>query len=206
MIVLVRSGPSKLIGHSAVAYKDSMLVFGGGESQNTPTNCLWRYSFTTHTWWQVAANPGSNAPNKIHHCCTGMGSSYESSTIVPSASSRLNDRVRPFKNKCFPTSLTFLEPEGAIELETFSPDKCYASDTLRKCSELHGRDTEEAEDCLTAENKATRKQWNAKEGDLLHGENEDIVKHLPDLLLVIGGRPFTCHSPVSVWHMTLTAS
>ncbi|XP_028993270.1 ras guanine nucleotide exchange factor F isoform X2 [Betta splendens] len=208
-----KSGPSKLIGHSAATYKDCMLVFGGGEIQNTPTNSLWRYSFTSHTWWQVAVHPGCNAPSKIHHSCTGLGSSYEANTIVPSVGSRLNDKHRPFKNRCFPASLTSLESEGAIEMETFRLDKCYAGDSFSRCSELESsnqdltgnKDPEKTGNCLTFE-KANRTLWSYKKDDLLQGEDEDIVKHLPDLLLVIGGRPLTCHSPISIWHMTLTAS
>lgn len=213
VIVLHRSGPSKLMGHSAVAYKDSMLVFGGGESQNSPKNCLWRYSFTTQTWGQVATHPGSNAPNKIHQCCTGLGPSYESNTSSYFSSSRQDDKLRPFKNKCFPAPLTFLGSEGAIELETFGPDKCYSSNALRKCSELDsskqgytGKYAQEIGNCLNFENKAIRNQRSCTEKVLLHEEDEDIAKHLPDLLLVLGGRPCTSHSPISIWHMTLTDS
>lgn len=209
MTVILRSAPSKLTGHSAVVYKDSMLVFGGGESQNSPKNCLWRYSFTTQTWGEVATHPGSVAPNKIHHCCTGLGPSYESNTSSPSSSSRLDNKPRPFNNKCFPTPLTFLGSEGAIELETFSPDKCYRS--LLKCSEpdsskqgLTGKNAQDTGNCLTFENKCLKKQWSFTQEDLPHDEDEDIAKHLPDLLLIVGGRPCTSHSPVSLWHMTMT--
>lgn len=209
MIVILRSGPSKLTGHSAVAYKDSMLVFGGGESQNSPKNCLWRYDFTSQTWGQVVTHPGSIAPNKIHHRCIGLGPSYEFNTSSPSSSSRLDDKLRPFNNKCFPAPLTFLGSEGAIELETFSPDKCFSA---LKCSELERLTQGSTEkyahgvgNCLTFENKAFRKQCCTTE-DLLQEEDDDIAKHLPDLLLVLGGRPCTSHNPISIWHMTLTDS
>ncbi|XP_041806805.1 actin-fragmin kinase [Chelmon rostratus] len=210
---LKKSGPSRLMGHSAVAYKDSMLLFGGGESQNSPKNCLWRYSFTTQTWSQVATLPGSNAPDKIHHCCAGLGPSYQSDTSSPCSSAGLqprllDGRVRPFKNKCFPAPLTFLGSEGAIELETFGPDRRYGGKrTLTQSSEregLMGRDTQRIENCLTFENKAFRRQ--CTDDDLLSGEDEDMTLHLPDLLLVLGGRPCTRHSPISMWQMTLTDS
>lgn len=204
------------MGHSAVAYKDSMLLFGGGESQNSPKNCLWRYSFTTQSWGQVATLPGSSPPDKIHHCCTGLGPSYKSNTSSLSSSSGLqtrilNDKLRPFKNKCFPAPLTFLGSEGAIELETFSLDKCYSSKALTKSSELDsskedlmGNDSQWNGNCLAFENKAFSKQWT--EEDLLNEEDGDIVQHLPDMLLVLGGRPCTSHSPMSIWQMTLTDS
>ncbi|XP_072253924.1 uncharacterized protein klhdc3l [Leuresthes tenuis] len=211
-----KSGPPRLMGHSAVAYKDSMLLFGGGESQNSPTGCLWMYSFTTQTWSQVAALPGSSPPDKIQHCCAGLGPSYRSSSPCPSStlqSRQLDGKVRPFKNKLFPAQLTFLGSEGAIELETFTPEKCYKSKThpssevdsssnqagMRNKPQLTGS-------CLTFENKAFRKQWSCTEEELLGEEDGDIYQHLPDLLLVLGGRPYTRQSPISMWQMTLTHS
>lgn len=204
-----RSGPSRLMGHSAVAYRDSMLLFGGGESQNSPKNNLWRYSFTTQTWMQVATLPGSSSPEKIHHCCTGLGPSYKSESSHLSSSSELkprplDGRIRPFKNKCFPAKLTFLGSEGAIELETFSPDQCYSSKTLPQYSELRVKGSQQVVNCLTFENKAFMKQCTDEE--LMDEEDEDVAQHLPDLLLVLGGRPCSQHSPISVWQMTLTDS
>ncbi|XP_059198716.1 leucine-zipper-like transcriptional regulator 1 [Centropristis striata] len=212
-----KSGPSRLMGHSAVAYKDNMLLFGGGESQNSPNNCLWRYNFSSQTWGQVATLPALSAPNKIHHCCTGLGPSYKSNICSPCSSSELHSRLldgklRPFKNKCFPAPLSFLGSEGAIELETFSPDRCYSSKTLTQSSKLDrsteslvGKDSQRIGTCLTFENKAFRKQWSCTEEELLdEEEDEDVAQHLPDLLLVLGGKPCTTHSPISVWHMTLT--
>ncbi|KAK2839422.1 hypothetical protein Q5P01_013162 [Channa striata] len=206
-----KSGPSKLMGHSAVGYRDSMLLFGGGESKDSPKNCLWRYSFSTQTWGQVSTHIGSTPPNKIHHCCTGLGPSYNHNTRGPTSSSALSDKLRPFKNKCFPAPLTFLGSEGAIELQTFNSDKCYDSNTHSNSSELdkskRGRkknDHQQTENCLTFENEASRKQWSCTEEDQLHEEDDDISKHLPDLLLVVGGRPCTSHGPISIWHMTLT--
>lgn len=215
LVVPLRSGPSRLMGHSAVAYKDSMLLFGGGESQNSPKNCLWRYSFTSQTWGQVATLPGSNPPDKIHHCCAGLGPSYRSNSSSPSSGlqSRLDGKLRHFKSKIFPAPLTFLGSEGAIELETFSPDRCYGSRTLTQSSVLDnsregliGRDAQRIGNCLTFENKAFKRQWSCTEEDLLDEEDEDVAQHLPDLLLVLGGRPCTAHSPISIWQMTLTDS
>lgn len=208
-LLFYRSGPSRLMGHSAVAYRDSILLFGGGESQNSPKNNLWRYSFTTQTWMQVATLTGSNSPEKIHHCCTGLGASYKSNSSHLCSSSELkprllDGRIRPFKNKCFPAKLTFLGSEGAIELETFSPDQCYSSKTLPQYPELVVKAPQQVGNCLTFENKAFRKQCTDEE--LMDEEDEDVAQHLPDLLLVLGGRPCSRHSPISMWQMTLTDS
>nr|XP_020488817.1 ras guanine nucleotide exchange factor F-like [Labrus bergylta] len=219
-----KSGPSRLMGHSAVAYKDSMLLFGGGRSQNSPKNWLWRYNFTSETWGQVPILLGSTPPDKIHHCCIGLGPSYTSNTSSPSSEPQprlLDGKARPFKNKCFPAPLTFLGSDGAIELETFSPERSYASIQRTQSSELYNskersmrKEAPQIGSCLSFENKAFRKQWSCTEEDLLREEEEeeeeeeegDIAQHLPDLLLVLGGRPCTTHCPISIWQMTLTES
>lgn len=191
------------MGHSAVAYRDGMLLFGGGESQHSPSSCLWRYSFTSLTWTQVAALPGSEPPKKIHHSCVGLGPSYKNNSHSPRSGSviqtrLLDSRTRPFKNKCFPAPLTFLGSDGAIELETFSQDRSY--DTNPPTSELITNGTQRLGSCLTFENKAFR----TKSADA--DEDDDVAQHLPDLLLVLGGRPGSRHGPISVWQMTLTDS
>ncbi|XP_028249666.1 leucine-zipper-like transcriptional regulator 1 homolog [Parambassis ranga] len=204
------SAPPRLMGHSALLYKDCMLLFGGGESQDSPKNCLWKYSFFDQTWTQVATLPNSNPPHKIHHCCAGLGPSYKSSTSSPCSSfeskrTLLEGKLRPFKNKCFPAPLTFLGSEGAIELETFSPDKCYENTAQRHSLELSkemGKDAQWIGSCLTFENRAVRTQWSYTEEDLLNEEDEDIMQHLPDQLLVLGGRPCSQHGTISMWQMT----
>ncbi|XP_034549599.1 ras guanine nucleotide exchange factor F [Notolabrus celidotus] len=212
-----KSGPSRLMGHSAVVYKDSMLLFGGGRSQNSPKNSLYRYNFTSQTWTQVPILLGSTPPDKIHHCCVGLGPSYMSSTSSSSSEvipRLLDDKTRPFKNKCFPAPLTFLGSDGAIEMETFSLlDRCYtrltpASELDNRTESLLGKEAQRTGNCLSFENKAFKKQWSCTEEELLQEEEEDgdIAQHLPDLLLVLGGRPCATHSPISIWQMTLSES
>lgn len=191
------------MGHSAVVYKDSMLLFGGGESQHSPSSCLWRYSFASLTWTQVATLPGSDPPRKIHHSCIGLGPGYRNSSHRNRSGSviqtqLLDSRTRPFKNKCFPAPLAFLGSDGAIELETFSQDR--RRDTKLRASELISNGTQQPGNCLTFENKAFR----TKSLDHDEDEDEDVAQHLPDLLLVLGGRPCSSHGPISVWQMTLT--
>lgn len=188
-----KSGPSKLIGHTAVAYKDCLLIFGGCESQHSPQNCLWRYSLTSQSWNQVPALPGSKPPPKIHHCCVGLGPSYlqdiNKSISSSTPQSSIEDKIRRFKNKCFPSPLGFLGSENGIELELLSPVKR---------GEM---------DCLTFENKALGRSLSLGEEEEEEGDARiDLSQHLPDMLLVFGGRPCTLHGNISVWQMTLTES
>lgn len=208
-----RSGPSKLIGHSAVAYKDSMLLFGGGESLNYPKNCLWRYNFSTHAWRQITTVPGSSSPDKIHHCCVGLGPKYAADTtsICSETHPKLqHEKCKPFQNKCFPAPLNFLGLEGAIEMQTFTLEKCHLK-TLSNAMEpdksvLLERSAHRSRTCLTFENKAFSKHWSCTEEELLEEEDQDMSQHLPDLLLVLGGRPCFGLNPLSVWQMTLSDS
>lgn len=182
LLVFCRQGPPRLMGHAAVTYRDSMLLFGGGESQKSPNNSLWRYSFPSQSWSQVASLPHSDAPQRIHHCCTGLGRSYESDGVQAALSSQQDAKPRHFKNKCFPVS------QSDIEMKTFSKGLC-SSETIF--------DTEK--NCLTFENRAFKKQWSCS-------DDQDISKNLPDMLLVLGGKPFSIKSPISIWSMTLTDS
>lgn len=205
--LVFRSGPPRLMGHSAVVFRDSMLLFGGGECQNFPKNGLWRYSFSTQSWVQVASLPGSNTPAKIHHCCTGLGPSYAHTSCCSSSEHeprQENKKARPFMNKCFPAPLT-LDSEGDIELKTFSPERKRLGSSEPDPSNRTETGPQPRGSRLTFENKASKKRWSCTEEHLLdQEEDEDIRKHLPDTLLVLGGRPYSTSSPLSIWQMTLT--
>jgi N-acetylneuraminic acid mutarotase len=42
--------PEARAGHSAVLYKDLLIIFGGKNEENEKLNDVWAFSFTTHTW------------------------------------------------------------------------------------------------------------------------------------------------------------
>ncbi|XP_048049465.1 actin-fragmin kinase isoform X1 [Megalobrama amblycephala] len=196
------SGPSRLVGHSAVLFKDSMLIFGGGETQSSPQNSLWRFSLKTQTWKKLALLPGSASLCRIHHCSIGMGQSFQPTAPngiffreIPN-SYNINNKLRPFKNKCQPSRSTMQEP--CIELQTFHMDnkKCLPDlSTALKDTKLKGS-------CLTFENQEALREKQSS-GDLTE-ENEDAMfLHMPDLLLVLGGKPLQGQHMISVWHMTV---
>ncbi|XP_051762075.1 uncharacterized protein si:dkey-3d4.3 isoform X3 [Ctenopharyngodon idella] len=196
------SGPSRLVGHSAVLFKDSMLIFGGGETQSSPQNSMWRFNLTTQTWKKLALLPGSASLCRIHHCSIGLGQSFQPTAQngvffreIPNSYS-INNKLRLFKNKCQPSHSTMQEP--CIELQTFHMDnkKCLPDlSTTLKDTKLKGS-------CLTFENQeAVHKKRSS--GDLTD-ENEDAMfLHMPDLLLVLGGKPLQGQHMISVWHMTV---
>ncbi|XP_067300329.1 leucine-zipper-like transcriptional regulator 1 homolog [Pseudorasbora parva] len=196
------SGPSRLVGHSAVFFKDSMLIFGGGETQTSPQNSLWRFNLKTETWKKLALLPGSASLCRIHHCSIGLGQSFqptEPNNIfcreIPYSHS-IHNKLRPFKNKCQPFHGAMQEP--CIELQTFHIDNKKGLPDLSNAL----NDTKLKGSCLTFENQeAVCKKWNSAD---LTEENEDAMfLHMPDLLLVLGGKPLQGQSMISVWHMTV---
>ncbi|CAL8240729.1 unnamed protein product [Merluccius merluccius] len=216
------SGPSRLVGHTAVAYRDGLLLYGGGQSLNAPLNSLWRYSFLSQSWQRLAPLPAStDPPPRIHHCCLGLGPSYQPPTMDDSTTTtttttttggslhpRLEIKARPFKNKCFPSPLSYLgtTAEGAIELQTFERTENGVSEGP---AVVVG---EGKKNCLTFENRAFSNRWSCEEVDEEEGEGEDlvdmmedsIVQNHPDLLLLLGGKPLGQQATMAVWQMTLT--
>ncbi|KAJ3593657.1 hypothetical protein NHX12_005991 [Muraenolepis orangiensis] len=190
-----------LVGHAVVAYKDGLLLYGGGQSLNNPLNSLWRYRVGSQSWERLALLPGStNPPPRIHHCCLGLGPSYQPLTATAADLPRPETKPRLFKNKCFPSPLSYLgtPSDGAIELETFE-----------KTGTALTSEREGTKSCLTFENRAFSNRWTCEdeegEGEDLGDTTEDgIVQNLPDLLLLLGGKPLGQQADISVWQMTMT--
>ena len=208
-IMFNRSGPSRLVGHSAVVYRDGLLLYGGGQSLNSPLNSLWRYSFRSESWERLTLLPGSTSPPaRIHHCCLGLGPSYQPQAPPTTTTTPLPTREtkpRHFNNKCFPLRLSYLgtQPESAIELETFERTE---NGLTVPCAVGEGKQS-----CLTFENQAFCNRWSCEDVDeICEGEDladtmEDVIaQNLPDLLLLLGGKPLGQQAALSVWQMTLT--
>lgn len=201
------SGPSKLIGHSAEVYKDSMLLFGGGETHSAPRNCLWKFSLTTQIWEKLPSLPGSTAPSRVYHCSVGLGPHFQlgqsnnisSKTTIISNSSD-NSKFRPFKNKCFPSPSTW-QPGEVIELQSMHTGN---QKGLKDINEAL-KETKPWEDCLTFENHEAMQE--TKDSNHPAEETEDSMAHpMPNLMLIIGGNPLKEQAAISVWQMTLTDS
>lgn len=194
--ILRSSGPSKLVGHTAVLFKESMLVYGGGETQSSPQNSLWSFNLTTMTWKKLPLLTGSTSPCRIHHCSVGLGPGFQP-TAPHSGHSRetpnSHNKRRPFKNKCLPTL-----QETGIELQTLKKE-------YRKCLPDFSTALKEAKlksSCLTFENQeAVSEKWN--DHHLVEETDDAVLLHMPDLLLVLGGKPLQGQHGISVWHMTM---
>ena len=48
--------PEARAGHSAVFYKDMLIIFGGKNEENEKLNDVWAFNFTSLTWTQFQKN------------------------------------------------------------------------------------------------------------------------------------------------------
>lgn len=55
--------------------------------------------------------------------------------------------------------------------------------------------------CLTFENQEAVSEKHVRSH--MTEETEDAILHVPDLLLVMGGKPVQGHQGISVWHMPM---
>lgn len=151
------------------------------------------------TWKKLPLLTGSTSPCRIHHCSVGLGPGFQP-TAPHSVHSRdipnshiINNKRRPFKNKCLPTL-----QETCIELQTLKTEnrKCLTDFSIAlKEATLKGS-------CLTFENQeAVSEKRNS--GHLVEETEDAMLLHMPDLLLVLGGKPLQGQHGISVWHMTM---
>ncbi|XP_028846091.1 leucine-zipper-like transcriptional regulator 1 homolog isoform X2 [Denticeps clupeoides] len=188
------SGPSKLVGHSAVVYRDSMLIFGGGETQDCPTSSLWRFDLTAQSWEKLYALHVAVPPSRIHHCSVGFGPSFQQACAGPLREGSNNNPSRPqhVKNKLCPFA------KGDIELKTLSSDKKTLKETdfVLAGSRLRGT-------CMTFRNEDAFSEPQESEGTAVDS-GDSVDQQCPDVLLILGGRPLGGQPAISVWQMTLS--
>ncbi|TRY84827.1 hypothetical protein DNTS_002274 [Danionella cerebrum] len=190
------SGPSQLVGHSAVLFKDSMLIIGGGETLSSPQSCIWRFNLETHSWRKLALVPGSTTLYRVHHSSVGLGQSFQLSALngiyFPNTSN-IKNKLRPFKNKCQPSQPAL--HEQSIELQTLPMSgKKYLADFSFALKETKLKGSS-----LTFENLEAEKRKNSD----VEEREDDILLHMPDVMLVLGGKPLQGHHAISVWQMTM---
>lgn len=79
-------GPPPAVGHASVVFKDSMLVFGGGISNSSPNNDLWKYHFHTQAWKKLSGITKANFFPKMYHCILGIGVAFQTTSGSPNTS------------------------------------------------------------------------------------------------------------------------
>ncbi|XP_062972763.1 rab9 effector protein with kelch motifs-like [Elgaria multicarinata webbii] len=223
-------GPPKVVGHSALIFEDSMLVFGGGVSNSRPSSTLWKYHFPTQMWKKL--DSPTETSSKAYHCMLGIGYGFQMTADSPRMSpSYLHSKEKGCsklvaiskQHVCFcdymdwtPKYQPFSNEDGTeIEMTTF----CQSQEQPGFCS------AQTTSNAQLSENEAagilSRKEKNSYLNPLQEKEfatidlieTEASFSYLgPDsmdnsqssaVLLLVGGKPLSSSSAISFWQMEL---
>nr|XP_056717127.1 uncharacterized protein LOC130487648 [Euleptes europaea] len=226
-------GPPKVVGHSALIFQDSMLVFGGGISNAKPNGTLWKYHFPSEMWKKVACPRDGNPSSKAYHCLLGLGYGFQE--VADSSSESLNYCLHrkekhcskllaiSKQHSCFceyfqtePTYQAFSNDDGnEIEMSTFhqpqkEPEFCSLQTTSNaELSAIQPAGSLSKEEKISYLNLSMEQDHATldlpEEAANFSYLNPDSVGicELSTVLLVIGGKPFSSSSAISFWKMEL---
>lgn len=218
-----------MVGHASVVFKDSMLVFGGGISNSSPNDDLWKYHFHTQTWKKLSSITKANVFPKMYHCTLGIGVAFQTTSGSPNTSpshwkgkqkdrhplltipkhSRLCDYFR--RQPLFPALSK--EQSDVIEMKTFSlplePAGFCAFQTTSEADLDPNRSTsilskEKPTHLFVSSEKETfaAAVLVEEEGtDCQDATAVDEVSSDTNVLLVIGGKPLSSFSEISFWQI-----
>uniref|UniRef100_A0A1A8BYM2 F-box protein 42 n=1 Tax=Nothobranchius kadleci TaxID=1051664 RepID=A0A1A8BYM2_NOTKA len=213
------SGPGPRQSHSAVAYQEAMFLFGGLRGLQEMQD-FWKWDSSSDAW--TCLRRMSSPPRLLGHSAVvfkdnmflfGGGDSHNSTsnflwsycftTQSWSQMLSLGDSNPPTKihHCCVGLGQSYSSGTGSTTTSEVKPRqmgrrlRCFKNKCFPQ-PHTHGADLEMMDMHLTS--GRARK-------DLLDQEDEgDFRKHLPDSLLVLGGKPFTGNRPISIWQMTLS--
>lgn len=207
-----------------------MLVFGGGISNSSPNDDLWKYHFHTQTWKKLSSTTKANFSPKMYHCIVGIGVDFHTTldftNTLPShwksAQKDHHQLVTIPKHTRFcsyfrqqPAYRAFSNEErNAIEMKTFSlPLEPAGFCALQSTSEAQldpnratNIESKDRSPCLF--DSLDRKTFAAAE---VMEEEEGTIAEDPtavndvncdaNVLLLIGGKPLSSFSEISFWQM-----
>lgn len=200
------SGPSRVVGHSAVVCRGSMLLFGGAGGKCLASEDLWRFSFANQTWEKLSRLTEVAPPYKEYHSSVGLGPGFQiQSAALPACLGRSKSGRAKFK--AFRSLLGALgrptgPTEDSIHLETFCAsnvlEQDYQSSRLAEGSPQTMEVTVNGVG-LTFENRDACSRDTDCEKTPSPGVG--VLRH-PDVLLLLGGKPLSQGASISVWLMT----
>ncbi|XP_043916597.1 tip elongation aberrant protein 3-like [Protopterus annectens] len=230
--VRANSGPQKSVGHAATVYQDYMLMFGGGQTYGCPDNSLWSFNFSSLTWKKLNNLTTTTPPSKVYHCAVGIGSRFQQGSGIPrNLTSDINSAFRDGKEeyhlplkwftlKHASTETSKNADSDEIEMCTFPAveEQHPFAVPLPYFSAEHSMSThlsKETKYYITevSLDSSSEAAVGSFAGDCRR--NSPHVAHssctvtdedevcLPDVLLIIGGRPLSGASTVDVWQVTL---
>ncbi|KAJ6650345.1 hypothetical protein lerEdw1_013367 [Lerista edwardsae] len=217
-------GPPKMVGHSALIFEDSMLIFGGGVSNTRPSNILWQYHFPSQIWKKLTSSRETNLSSKAYHCTLGIGCGFQSTADSSSMSlSCLHQKEKRCsrllaiskQHACFcdyirpePTYETFSDEDTCeIEMRTFyqseeEPGFCLSQTTLSEelsASQAAGILSERRLCLSLSQDDVPALDLAEKEANCLSLDSSESSP----VLFLIGGKPLSSPSAISFWQMKL---
>lgn len=206
-----------------------MLVFGGGISNSSPNEDLWKYHFHTQTWKKLSGLTKANFSPKMYHCMLGIGVGFQTtSDFTNTFPSHCKSRKGHHQLVTIPKHSRFCsyfrqqpayrafsnEDSGAIEMKTFSfPLEPVGFCAFQTTPEVE-LDPNRATSILTKDGSAPLFLSSEKEtfaaAAVVEQEEGTNCQHAAagaevssdaNVLLLIGGKPLSSFSEISFWQM-----
>ncbi|XP_030066400.1 leucine-zipper-like transcriptional regulator 1 homolog isoform X2 [Microcaecilia unicolor] len=218
-------GPPKTMGHSSVVYRDSMLIFGGGRPNCASVNSLWKFQFNSQTWRKLAALQDATHPSKMYHSLIGFGCSfqpyskhslndlnYKKTDLLKTSSKQVTCKLGYFHSQR-PNKVSDISDGNVMEMRTFTQsDLPVHSCSVQTCFEDSLKD--EVQTIMPTENNLVSPfvEDKAVSTALTVEKDKDVqCQHktsldmtlccCPDILLLIGGKPFSSSGKITLWKM-----
>lgn len=205
-----------MVGHASIVCKDSMLIFGGGISNSSPNDDLWKYHFHTQTWKKLSSTTKGNFSPKMYHCILGIGADFQTTSdcteTFPSplkSDQKDHSQLLPFPRHSGFCSYFCPQPaerSNAIEMKTFSLPLEPAEFPAFQTTSEAGLDPNRDRSCLSKDKSL---HLLACSGEAV-GEEEGTdcgcaasggESSSTNTLLLIGGKPLSSFSEISFRQM-----
>ncbi|KAM4626186.1 kelch domain-containing protein 1-like isoform 1-T2 [Discoglossus pictus] len=66
------SGPPKLVGHASVIHQNCLWIIGGGLPYRSPNSNLWRFHFHSRSWKKMSKGKDDGESAKMYHSAIGL--------------------------------------------------------------------------------------------------------------------------------------
>ncbi|XP_060118752.1 uncharacterized protein LOC132589964 isoform X4 [Heteronotia binoei] len=226
-------GPPKVVGHSALIFQDSMIVFGGGISNMKPNGTLWKYHFPSEMWEKKVGPKDGNPSCKAYHCLLGLGYGFQEMADASCVS--LNCCSHRKEKRC--SKLRAISKQHSCLCEYFQPGPAYRAfnnddgneiemSVLHQPSKQPGfcslQTISNAElsanqpagllskkekisylDLSTEQDQVTPAAPEKEAGFNCLNSDRVDIGELSAVLFVVGGKPFSSSSAISFWQMEL---
>ncbi|OCT63290.1 ras guanine nucleotide exchange factor F [Xenopus laevis] len=193
------SGPPKLVGHGSLVHQNCMWIVGGGLASRNPSSHLWKYHFNTRLWKKVSHGKEGSHLGKIYHSVTGVSPQTQQAqdvgdkeTLLPRipAGKRLSSWASDKVGSVPRTEDIEMKALNQFDMPVFC-----------SCS-FSSQDLADEQHLLShCENSLFTSTGNINVG--CESKEPLPVCDSEDFILIIGGKPLSRPSVISVWQLKL---